>query len=800
MTFIDDWRSAIPGSLAEFAALIEVPADVTPVLAAAMLWPLRAALCTSQPEAVAALQALAGEHAEMLRAAAASWSDDRRAAVDELTAHTAATPPLSATLLRLVTTLLATPEIAGANRAQLVNLIVRIGDTVSISDVRDSAIAVKSTLTDVEQRIGAATALEPALRDILRQLIAQIGARPAAINLDAAQALLATLPTDAIPAPAALPPGSRLHLSCNPLFVGRAADFTAIAAVLRAGETTAVITGIGGVGKTQLAVEVAQRYGQFFAGGVFWLSFTDPRGVAGEIVACGGIDGMNLPGFSALDFADQVSRVLDEWRQPIPRLLIFDNCEDDALLRQWRPTSGGSRVLVTSRRGVWSRALGVTAHPLGVLSRAESVTLLQRYRPDIPETAATLIATALGDLPLALHVAGSYLETYQDDLALGDPAAFLAELNDVRLLAHPALQGIDVTPSATNHQLHVAKTFALSFDQLKPGDPTDAEALRLLARAACFAAGERIPREPLLATLALPQGDREAERQASRAVNRLIALGLLEREAHGALRIHRLLAAFAQQTAPDAGAQAAVEDALTNEANRLDDAGFPAQLLPVIAHLHHALTSALLRGDAPAAALANAAARAEAALTNYAAARPLYERALAIHEQTLGPQHPATATSLNNLALLLQHQGDYAAARPLYERALAICEQALGPQHPTTATSLNNLAVLYADQGDFGQAIPLLERALAIYEQALGPQHPDTTSSRQSLEHMRAAAERQQSGAAMAALLAALPPAVSAAITAQDPAALNAALAALPPEQAAAVIERLQAAGMRRDA
>ena len=82
-----------------------------------------------------------------------------------------------------------------------------------------------------------------------------------------------------------------------------------------------------------------------------------------------------------------------------------------------------------------------------------------------------------------------------------------------------------------------------------------------------------------------------------------------------------------------------------------------------------------------------------------AGARPLYERALAICEKVLGPEHPDTATSLNNLALLLQDQGDLAGARPLFERALAICEKALGPEHPDTATSLNNLAILLAGPG-----------------------------------------------------------------------------------------------------
>ena len=78
----------------------------------------------------------------------------------------------------------------------------------------------------------------------------------------------------------------------------------------------------------------------------------------------------------------------------------------------------------------------------------------------------------------------------------------------------------------------------------------------------------------------------------------------------------------------------------------------------------------------------------------YSAARPLYERALAIREKALGPEHPKTAMSLNNLALLLRAQGDLAAARPLFERALAIREKALGSEHPDTNRTRCHLARL----------------------------------------------------------------------------------------------------------
>lgn len=93
------------------------------------------------------------------------------------------------------------------------------------------------------------------------------------------------------------------------------------------------------------------------------------------------------------------------------------------------------------------------------------------------------------------------------------------------------------------------------------------------------------------------------------------------------------------------------------------------------------------------------------------------------------------------LGILLGAQGDYPAAKPLYERALAITEQALCPDHPSVATSLNNLAALLDSQGDYAAAKPLLERALAIREKALGPGHAQTRATRANLAHLIARAE-----------------------------------------------------------
>jgi tetratricopeptide (TPR) repeat protein len=557
-----------------------------------------------------------------------------------------------------------------------------------------------------------------------------------------AEALLATMPLDTIPdlAPA-LPSGSRMPLSRNPLFVGRQADLKAIAATLRGGTTAAIgqvaaATGLGGIGKTNLATEFVHRYSQFFAGGVFWLSFAEAANVPAEVAACGGPSGLDLPGFEALKQEEQIARVRQAWQSPLPRLLVFDNCEDEALLKEWRPASGGCRVLVTSRRQRWSRALGVDALHLGVLRRAESIALLRKHRPDLADVDAEAIASALGDHPLALHLAGSYLEVYADDPAFGDPTLFLSELQDERLLEHPALKGEEVSPSPTNHALHAGKTFALSYERLKPNDPVDMMAIALLARAAHLAPNEPIPRELLLATLKLDEDDREGARQAARALTRLVSLGLLETEEERALRLHGLLVAFVRQTVDDEEAQADVEQAVLAVAVRINQAGYPGAMQAILVHLRSVTAASLDYDSVESAALCNELGYLLDTMGDYTGARPYYERALVINEQVLGASHPDTATSWNNLGYLLREMGDYTGAQPYFERALQIREQVLEANHPAMAQSLNNMGALLRAMGNHVGARPYYERALAIHQQELGATHSDTARSLNNLGNL----------------------------------------------------------------
>lgn len=116
----------------------------------------------------------------------------------------------------------------------------------------------------------------------------------------------------------------------------------------------------------------------------------------------------------------------------------------------------------------------------------------------------------------------------------------------------------------------------------------------------------------------------------------------------------------------------------------------------------------------------------------YPEAKAALERAVALREKALPPQHPDLASALNNLGLVLHDMGEYAQAVAKHERALAIWEHALGPAHPDVAMSLNNLGIALRNLGLYARALDAHERALAIWEKAL-PGHADLATALNNL-------------------------------------------------------------------
>jgi tetratricopeptide (TPR) repeat protein len=427
-------------------------------------------------------------------------------------------------------------------------------------------------------------------------------------------------------------------------------------------------------------------------------------------------------------------------RQPRPdvveHLLIFDNAIDVKALKPYLPLSGAARVLITSNARDWRSV----AQPVEIRVWPTDIGtdfLIARTRRAGERAAAEALSEALGGLPLAHEQAAAYCERLD--------ISFAEYRKRFKAAPERLLDDTRHVPPEHNDGMTVANSFALAIEEAAKLNPA---AKPLIVHAALLAP-EPIPlflfaeaREKFGSPLATALADDGLDE----AVAALRAFALIDRESimdqrdasitTDAIRLHRLVrevaAAQCEGEARDQlrrvliAALSAVYpgDGYSNPGSWPRCALLTPHLL-AICETEMADTAA----NAERADLLNRAGSYFHGRAAYSAARPLFERALAIREKARGPEHPDTAQGLNNLALLLRAQGDLAAARPLFERALAIREKALGREHPATATGLNNLALLLQAQGNLAAARPLLERALAIREKALGPEHPDTGGS-----------------------------------------------------------------------
>jgi len=422
-------------------------------------------------------------------------------------------------------------------------------------------------------------------------------------------------------------------------------------------------------------------------------------------------------------------------------LLVYDNVASPEEITGLLPFAG-ARVLITSRFSDWSGWADEVS--LDVLPIAEAIAFLMGRAGRSDETGARTLAEALGRLPLALDHAAATCRRTQMSFA-----AYRAKASSL----------IAAAPRGAGYPRSVAATFDLAIDEAVAQRPAPEALMAFLA----YCAPERIP-------LTLVEGaiDDEAERTAALAA--LAELSLIKHDPFEdgapAVTAHRLVQAVARARSEAKGAAQSVFARLIARLAAIARArselkgearSAVARLIARLAAVYPGdgysnpaswplcaqLTPHLLAGcetqiadvatDSKCAELLNRAGGYFYGRAVYSEARPLFERALAIREKALGPEHPSTATSLGNLANLLQAQGDLAGARPLFERALAIREKALGPEHPDTATSVNNLAQVLQSQGNLAGARPLYERALAIREKALGQEHPDTATARNNL-------------------------------------------------------------------
>jgi tetratricopeptide (TPR) repeat protein len=524
------------------------------------------------------------------------------------------------------------------------------------------------------------------------------------------------------PPPAELPevgnlqPGSRMPFTRNAVFTGREDELKALAQSLLYDGQATVVTGTGGMGKSQLAVEFCYRYGRYFHG-VHWLQAN--QDMQAEVADCGLEMGLK-PWPETVP--EQAQAVLNAWEQGGARLVVLDDAENPAVVQEWSPKLQNSRVMVTSLWQDWPADLGLALNKLKTLPREKSLVLLRKLAPKLegaPDKELDDIADRLGDLPLALDLAGRYLK----DRRTLSPKGFMEELDQVgSVLGHSALKDW-VKHNPTKHEVNLAKTYLQSWDKLE-----SKPAKQLFQACGYCAPNTPIPWAVLQASAEVEEADLD------RGLGRLEDLGLVTLGDKGAL-VHPLLAEFARAVdeKEKGSAQPGLVSALGDLSNEALEKGLPELFKPLRPHMETAAKAAEKARLEGAGMLWNNLGSHLRNVAEYEGAKAAFERALAIDEAAFGPDHPKVATNVNNLGVVLQALGDYAGAKAAYERALAIDEAAFGPDHPEVATDVNNLGDVLRALGDYAGAKAAYARALAIWEVELGPDHPQVATGTNNL-------------------------------------------------------------------
>ncbi|MEV6702862.1 FxSxx-COOH system tetratricopeptide repeat protein [Streptomyces sp. NPDC051453] len=532
--------------------------------------------------------------------------------------------------------------------------------------------------------------------------------------------------------------------------------------------TTAVLPealqGMGGVGKSQLAVEYVYRHLNEYQI-VWWIPAEQPQQIRQFLVQLANRLGLNVGSGEANTAVPAVIEALRVGEPFKNWLLIFDNAEDPESVREFFPTNGPGRILVTSRNAQWASS----ARPLevDVFTREESRSLLQMRAPNLDNATADRLAETLGDLPLGIEQAAVWLaET-------GMPAD-----EYLRMFEQQANE-LMVSDPPVDYPLSVAAAWNVSLDRLRKNHPA---ALQLLQMCAFFAP------EPISRRLLTGVRDAPVPPELSAALSDPIRLGRAIREINryalarinhntNTIQLHRLVqrVLINQMAEP-------LKSQMRAGAHRLlarDDAGEPnkshrwqqyGDLLPHVLNSRavestdpwvrqlvlnevqylyywgdHQGSLDLARetyatwraadGDNAEHVLAAAKLFTDALriLGRYSEAYELDQRTLAGMTEVLGPEHESTIDITSMLAWDLRLRGDFQAALELDKHAFETCERLFGPNDPSTLLSAHRHALNLRFIGHFRAALALDRMTHSRKVAELGENAPSTLGTMASV-------------------------------------------------------------------
>ncbi|MEV4283652.1 FxSxx-COOH system tetratricopeptide repeat protein, partial [Actinoplanes xinjiangensis] len=499
-------------------------------------------------------------------------------------------------------------------------------------------------------------------------------------------------------------------------FTGREGELASLRERLVVGGAAVVqaVHGMGGVGKTQLALEYAHRHLRQYDV-VWWISAEQLGSIGEQFTELGVVLGIVD---AAADSTLVKSKVLEHLSVRGRWLLIFDNAVRREDVLPWLPRDAG-HVLITSRSANWSQV--AQAVELDVMSRDEAVMFLLGQQLGLGSVEAGLLADALGDLPLALTQAVGYLA--ETGMSSADyRRALVEETQSVLDLGQPV-----------NYPRSLGAAIAMNFEALSREDPAAVAILRLCA----FLAPEPVPVD-LIAEVARPSDSCPEVLEAiqetvgqplarQKHIGRIGAYGLA-RIGAGTITVHRLTqAAIRSLMEPsDVASLAAHLEAVLgamNPGDPRDAANWPAwgRLLP------HLL--AVQPGRSADDGLRQRARDAVVYLISRGDPGPARQFAEALHtgwRDMLGPDDRNTLRAATELVWALRDLGKVGQLRPLVEDTLTRQINSFGYDDPDTLRSAADLAVVYSVLGNSRRAGQIQRDVVERRRRLLGEDHPDT--------------------------------------------------------------------------
>jgi tetratricopeptide (TPR) repeat protein len=518
--------------------------------------------------------------------------------------------------------------------------------------------------------------------------------------------------------PGALPQIWNIPFNRNPNFTGRKEILDNLHNTLRAGNHTALtqsITGLGGVGKTQLAVEYAYQFASEYDL-VWWVRSDDTVTLIADFSSLG--DLLQLKQGESPEKISKASLVRRWLESNGNWLLIFDNVQKPEDLyspvvsdTNFIPQSSLGHVLITSRNPNWSSI--ATPLNIQVFSPSEAVEFLQKRTGQIDATGAIDLANELGYLPLALEQAAAFINE--------TPGMTLQNYLKIFRERHQELWKNESPP--INYPDTVATTWSISIESVRKENPASLELLNLCA----FLASEDIPtslfKKPFIDDL-----------QFGVMIKCLKKYSLIDVTSEK-ISIHRLVQLVTRDHLKEGEKKRWIARAIFLLTDTFvfhpDD---PKTWLESSRILPHAVAVAYfaeeeaIELDLTAQLIGNVGGYLFQ-FAEYNQARVLDERALNIAERVYGPYHKEVATGANNLGLVLKYLGNFTEAKIQLERALQINEKLFGPKHERVAAAANNLGSVLQDLGDLSGAKAQYERSIAICQKMNASKHPEVSKS-----------------------------------------------------------------------